>query len=49
MATIAVVGQDIYASRLPGPCSASLAAESGQVLWDRRGVVVRRRFTADWN
>ena len=44
---IAVVGQDIYASGYHGRV-ASLAAESGQVLWARE-VSSYEGVTADWN
>ena len=44
---IAVVGQDIYASGYQGRI-ASLAAESGQVLWTRE-VSSYEGVTADWN
>ena len=44
---IAVVGQDIYASGYQGRI-ASLAAESGQVLWTRE-VSTYEGVTADWN
>ncbi len=44
---IAVVGQDIYASGYQGRI-ASLAAESGQVLWARE-VSTYEGVTADWN
>ncbi len=44
---IAVVGQDIYASGYQGRI-ASLAAESGQVLWARE-LSTYEGVTADWN
>ena len=44
---IAVVGQDIYASGYQGRI-ASLAAESGQVLWARE-LSTYAGVTADWN
>ncbi len=44
---IAVVGQDIYASGYQGRI-ASLAAESGQVLW-ARDLSTYEGVTADWN
>ena len=44
---LAVVGQDIYASGYQGRV-ASLAAESGQVLWDRE-LSSFEGVTADWN
>ena len=44
---IAVVGQDIYASGYQGRI-ASLAAESGQVLW-ARDISSYEGVTADWN
>ena len=44
---IAVVGQDIYASGYQGRV-ASLAAESGQVLWARE-ISTYAGVTADWN
>ena len=44
---LAVVGQDIYASGYHGRV-ASLAAESGQVLWDRE-LSSYEGVTADWN
>lgn len=44
---IAVVGQDIYAAGYQGRI-ASLAAESGQVLWTRE-VSSYEGVTADWN
>jgi outer membrane protein assembly factor BamB len=44
---IAVVGQDIYASGYQGRI-ASLAAESGQVLWGR-DISSYEGVTADWN
>jgi len=44
---IAVVGQDVYASGYQGRI-ASLAAESGQVLWTRE-VSTYAGVTADWN
>ena len=44
---IAVVGQDVYASGYQGRI-ASLAAESGQVLW-ARDISSYEGVTADWN
>lgn len=44
---LAVVGQDVYASGYQGRV-ASLAAESGQVLWDRE-LSSFEGVTADWN
>lgn len=44
---IAVVGQDLYASGYQGRI-ASLAAESGQVLWTRE-LSTYEGVTADWN
>ena len=44
---IAVVGQDIYASGYQGRI-ASLAAESGQVLWARE-ISTYEGLSADWN
>lgn len=45
--SMAVVGQDIYASGYNGRI-ASIAAESGELLWDRE-ISTHVGLTADWN
>lgn len=45
--SIAVVGQDVYASGYNGRI-ASIAAESGEVLWDRE-ISTHAGLSADWN